>query len=252
MIMPVEPALGVPILVEPELALEADPIRCLLDQRLPWLTHSDPFSAQILGAGPWPEQGWKLHVSATPLSAAQVLELALPILLRAGARFKAVNTVGRLLALNNGLYGMTQIGKFITVYPSDVVQAVELAVALDEATRGLVGPRVPSDRPLRPGSLVHYRYGAFQARPVVQEGTDGFDLLDAAGRLTYDRRQQFYAGPPAGFTDPFEADGVYEPAPRRSGAFGGRYLITDVLARSARGGVFKAIDWESSRLASVC
>src|SRR5215210_7948523 len=84
-----------------------------------------------------PEQGWKLHVSADPTSAEAVLRSALPVLLAEDASFKVVSSVLQLGLLNNGGGGLNQVGKFITVYPKDDEQAVRLAVALDEATRGL-------------------------------------------------------------------------------------------------------------------
>jgi hypothetical protein len=235
-----------PVLIA-DLPPEEDPVRRLLQRHVPWVTHGDPFSAQTFGVGRWPDQGWKLHLSATPLSAPDVLARALPLLLEAGVRFKVVNTVRRLMALNGGSYGDPQVGKFVTVYPSDDAQAVRLALALDEATRGLAGPRVPTDRPLRPGSLVHYRYGAFRAtRDALQrageEGWGVYDLLDPAGRLTTDTRLHYYQPPPPEVVDPFVAAGVYQPPPRRSGPFAGRYLIQRLLDRSVRGGVFFAID----------
>jgi class IV lanthipeptide synthase len=249
------PAGSHPVAVPLDLAPERDPIRHLLESRVPWATHGDVFSTQHFGAGPWPEQGWKLHVAATPLSAAAVFERSLPVLLDEGVRFKVVGTRLALVRLNSGLFGAPQVGKFLTVYPSDDAQAVRLAVALDEATRGLPGPRVPTDRPLRSGSLVHYRYGSLQRRvpPVGEDEPEPlpYDLLDPAGRLTYDPRPPYYLAPPPEVEDPFEAAGVYVPAPARSGAFAGRYLIFDLLWRSWRGGVFRAIDLKAEP-ARVC
>src|SRR5437763_5600875 len=171
--------------------LDEDPVRRLLDRRVPWIIHGETFSQQSFGTGPWPDQGWKLHLSATPLSAIDVLDGALDVLLADGARFKVVNTVALLATFNEASFGVSQIGKFITVYPSDDAHAVRLAVGLDAATDGLTGPRVPTDRPLRPSSLVHYRYGTMMARPDGEAGDnpDGIcDLLDGAGRLTDDVR----------------------------------------------------------------
>ncbi|MGE5459866.1 MAG: hypothetical protein ACM3WR_04495, partial [Solirubrobacterales bacterium] len=104
------------------------------------------------GGGPWvgvrrsdskiPSQGWKLHVSATVGSAAEVLERTLPVLVAEGVAFKLAASPEVLAALNQGEGGLEQAGKFLTAYAADDEQAVRLAVALDEATRGLRGPRV--------------------------------------------------------------------------------------------------------------
>ena len=228
-----------------DIPVAEDPIRQLLDRRVPWIIHEDLFSQQSFGVGQWPDQGWKLHVSATPFSAPAVLEAALDVLLGAGVRFKVVSTLSLLAAMNSSAFGTTQIGKFITVYPHDDATAVALAVDLDAATAGHSGPRIPSDRPLNPGSLVHYRYGSIRRLPESEAfgRTDGaYDLLDPAGRLADDTRLDFYRPPHSQIVDPFEAAGVRVPLPARRRFLNDRYLITDALAQSARGGVFRAVD----------
>jgi hypothetical protein len=238
-----------------DILIEEDPIRVIMKRRVPWATHDESFGQQSFGTGPWPDQGWKLHVSATALSAVEVLEAALDVLLASGARFKVLNSIKLLSALNSGLFGISQIGKFVTVYPSDDAHAVRLAVDLDAATRGHRGPRVPTDRALRPGGLVHYRYGSMIRRDeskIGGEGADGsYDMLDPAGRLTNDVRLNFYRAPDPSITDPFEAAGVRVSPPERGPLLNGRYLVCDALSESPRGGVFRAVD-VSAEPARVC
>lgn len=179
---------------------------------------------------PMPAQGWKLHVSASVESAFVVLDRALGVLLADPAGFKLAASLDRLAALNVGQGGRTQAGKFITVYPVDDAQAVRLAVALDRATAELRGPRVPTDRPLRPGSLVHYRYGGFVGRwlqtPLGEvvtavEGPDGI--------LVPDLRTNGFTHP-AWAADPFVAAGVVERYPPVDLFVAGRYLTAEVLS----------------------
>ena len=223
----------------------ADPIRSAVDRLLPWAIHDDLYSHQCLGVGAAPGQGWKVHVSATPASAARVLDASFSVLLAAGARFKVTRSLHVLADLNSGEHGLTQIGKFITVYPSDDAQAVRLALELHEATRGLAGPRVPSDRPLREGSIVHYRYGAMHALPETLATSDaamgGYDMLDGEGRLMCDTRGTFYTAP-SGVIDPFEASGAYQRSESPGILLNARYLVLDALSESPRGGVFRAMD----------
>ena len=127
-----------------------------------------------------------------------------------------MNTRLHLLQLNNGLYGHGQVGKFITVYPSNDKQALQLAVALHEATDGLPGPRIRTDRPLRPGSLVHYRYGAFRRLSAPTPNSVGAnapdavgELRDSTGRRYPDRREDGFHAPFPDVVDPFEANGIY-------------------------------------------
>jgi tRNA A-37 threonylcarbamoyl transferase component Bud32 len=194
-----------------------------------------------------PAQGWKLHVSAGVGSAEAVLRRALPVLLRADADFKVAASLDVLGALNDGRGSISQIGKFVTVYPNDDAQAVHLAVALDEATRGLRGPAIPSDRPLRRGSLVHYRFGAFGRRLMQTPlGETAFALVTPDGELAPDERTPVFRAP-AWASDPFLTAGVAdEPLPVNP-LVAGRYLILAPVHGSARGAVFLALDVEAPR-----
>ncbi len=188
-----------------------------------------------------PDQGWKLHVSATVLSAEDVLRRALPVLLTEPCRFK-VATAATLQTLNDGQGGLSQIGKFLAIYSNDEAQAVHLAGALDAATRGLRGPVIPSDRPLGPGSLVFYRFGGFRDLRLRTPLGESLPALRAPdGTMVADRRSHDYAAP-AGIVDPFVQAGVSAPAPAPSPLIAGRYLRTALLHRSARGVVALAVD----------
>src|SRR6266487_2533605 len=191
---------------------------------------------------PTPEQGWKLHVSACGVSADRVLRSVLPVLLAEKATFKVISSVRWLDDLNQGSAGLSQIGKFITVYPHDDAQAVRLAVALDQATHGLPGPAILSDRPLAPGSLVHYRYGGFSHQTML---TLLGEILPAirnpSGEFIPDRRTPVYQ-PPEWAVDPFVAAGVATQLPIQSLLIAKRYLILATLHHSARSRVHLAVD----------
>src|SRR4051812_33577997 len=73
-----------------------------------------------------PEQGWKLHLSAGLSSAEAVLRQALPVLFAEHVQFKVAGSLRALARLNDGHNGMSQVGKFITVYPTDDSQAVRV------------------------------------------------------------------------------------------------------------------------------
>ncbi|MCX5195308.1 protein kinase [Streptomyces sp. NBC_00249] len=237
---------------------DQDPVRRLLERHMPWMSHDDLFSTHYFAASHCPVQGWKLHVSATPWSATEVLARVIPVLLDRGVSCKVVGTRLQLLQLNNGHYGTGQVGKFITAYPASDDEAVGLAVALDEATTGWRGPRIRSDQQLRPGSLVHYRYGVFQqsgsrfgahdaAGNGEVEAQDALgDLRDSAGRLFADRRQHEVRALFPCTGDPFEGRGVYVPTQPRKPPIADRYLIVDVLGCSAVSAVYRAIDLGSS------
>ena len=115
------------------------------------------------------EQGWKLHVSATILSATEVLRRVVPVLTDQRAAFKVAASFGCLADLNSGAGGYSQVGKFITVYPDSDESAVAIAKELEKATRGLAGPRVPTDQQLNDSSIVSYRYGGFSNLILVDD-----------------------------------------------------------------------------------
>lgn len=193
-----------------------------------------------------PEQGWKLHVAANGATARPVLRRALPILLAEEVSFKVAASLRDLGFLNEGDGGISQIGKFITVYPADDTQAVRLAVTLDGATRGLRGPSIPSDRPLTPTSLVHYRYGGFGDRHLQTPlGEILPALVTPGGELVPDRRLPRYQAPEWAL-DPFVAAGVAEELPEEPVAaaapIGGRYLVVSTLHKTPRGAVQLAVD----------
>src|SRR6266446_836198 len=108
-----------------------------------------------------PAQGWKIHISATPLSAGAVFSCVHPLLTRRDLLFKVPASLDLLVQLNAGIGAFPQIGKFLTVYPRSTVEAVDLAQQLHAATRGLCGPKIPFDARYRKNSLVYYRYGSF-------------------------------------------------------------------------------------------
>jgi hypothetical protein len=189
-----------------------------------------------------PTQGWKLHVSATVAAAEEILRRALPVLIEGGATFKVAGSPAMLAELNEGSLGLSQIGKFLTVYPVDDANAVELAVALDVVTSGLPAPVVPSDRPLRRGSIVSYRYGGFST-PFVQTmiGEVLPSLVTADGRLSADRRGLWYL-PPEDREDPFEQFQRDDPGQQATLFVSDRYALSTMVQWSPRGAVYLALD----------
>lgn len=200
----------------------------------------------------WPEsartpaQGWKLHLSATPDSAADVLDRTLPVLLAAGCPFKFAATPDRVRMLNSPRYPRGAAGKFLTVYPDDDDWLLSLARALHEATVGLAGPRVLSDRLYRTGGVVHYRYGGFADMRLLTDDAEYVGaLVGPDGALVPDHRDPWFSAPPW-ITDPFaddgpQANGTGEPAPSAV-LLGGRFAAREAIRQSNRGGVYRGVE----------
>jgi tRNA A-37 threonylcarbamoyl transferase component Bud32 len=191
-------------------------------------------------------QGWKLHVSATWLSAEAVLARSLPVLLKGSAPFKFASTTDHVAQLNARHTPRGQSGKFITVYPQSDEEAIQLACELNEATAGLPGPRILSDRPYAADSLVHYRYGAFvEERKLSNDGFYTWVMFDPDGNLVEDKRVAQYL-PPAWAPCPFPAPGQDHAAAGQRGEGGGllkgRFLVREAIRHANKGGVYRAVD----------
>ncbi|MER6697273.1 class IV lanthionine synthetase LanL [Streptomyces fimicarius] len=229
------------------------------------------------------EQGWKLHLSATPLSAALVLAVAADVLVEERASFKFAGALDRVALLTGGRADRGGGGKFITVYPDDPELFRRLARRLHAATLGLRGPRILSDRPYAPGSLVHYRYGVFGGvRATTNDGDTDVRLRNPGGGLEKDRRQAWVTTPawaPPPFPEPAaspeptaspetmpgpsqeqekerekekEPTGPRKRTPTRtpgskSVRLNGRYVVTKAIRHAFKGGVYRATDETTGR-----
>lgn len=200
----------------------------LVGGRLDLRNRHGPWWQSISAPSDLPRRGWKLHVSATVLSAAAVLGRCLPVLDAYGAAFKVPAELDDLARLNSGVRGspFRQIGKFLTVYPTDVDQARRLAVELDRVTAGLPCPAVPGERRLSPESCVFYRYGPF----VRDDGKDE------------DREAENETGgeePPDPFSD------LVRRRPAEPSPLSGRYCVFRQVQNRGSGGVYLAFDLEA-------
>jgi hypothetical protein len=198
-----------------------------------------------------PEQGWKLHVSATVLNAPRVLARIAPLLSELGVSFKAPASLQEVRRLNSGLhYAYSQVGKIITVYPCTDEEAVELARRLHELTRRTHAPAVPFDLHYRHGSNVYYRYGAFGSCEM-ESPTGGHvpAIRDRRGELTPDVRTSERAKP-EWVEDPFIKGRPTRAKPTPASQLGTTLRVFRALSQRGKGGVYQALDLsaESPRL----
>ncbi|MFB6813185.1 lanthionine synthetase LanC family protein [Streptomyces sp. NPDC056347] len=234
-----------------DLALLPDLVRAVIARQAPgaeheWRVDRAEFWCHVVPEGSVRrDQGWKLHVSATPLAAPLTLARAAEVLVAHRCRFKFAGSPARVTELVSGRFARGGSGKFITVYPADDEQFRLLAEELHRATAGLPGPAVLSDRRYRPDSQVFYRYGVFSApRRLAPDGTYVPLLTDPEGRPVADERNAWYS-PPAWAGDPFPdrpAAPVRTTATAKPVLLNGRYLVRGAIQHSNKGGVFRAED----------
>ena len=186
-----------------------------------------------------PAQGWKLHVSATPLTANEVFARLRPVLLRHDVIFKVPSRLEMLAQLNSGVPAFSQIGKFLTAYPASEKAAIDLARELHTATHDLRGPKIPFDVPYRKNSLVYYRYGSFR-QITPQANTHGV-IFDPAGKAHLDRRGPARAIP-HWLSDPFKNCSAQSDLLDSLGLLGCDYLPFRTIVQRGKGGVYEAVD----------
>ncbi len=114
-----------------------------------------------------------------------MLQLLIPFLTEERIAFKMVADKEACLYLLNGSFGMPQLGKLISIYPTDDVQALCLAQNLASLTRSFKGPDILTDIHL--GSVVYTRYGS--CSPILQTDPNGQQnkyIYNSSGQLIKD------------------------------------------------------------------
>lgn len=211
-----------------------------------WTEFRDGFSFSAQPPGYQPrKQGWKSHVSATPLSAVLVTMRAAEVLISAGCAFKVATGLPQPLDLNSPTCPREVSGKVITAYPDDDEQFVLIAERLHQATRHLPGPSILSNRQYRPDGLVYYRFGAFTGQTVL--GNDGvYESMARApdGRLVPDDRRPWFSPPSWALPCPVPD----EPSPPPTSGpvpLADRFVVRTAIRHGNKGGVYVATDREA-------
>ncbi|WP_067482335.1 class III lanthionine synthetase LanKC N-terminal domain-containing protein [Actinomadura hibisca] len=201
-----------------------------------WISVRDP-TAELA------DQGWKLHVSARPVTLAETVERALPVLLEAAPGFKVVSGADILGSFNSSGNGTGSTGKAITVYPAQDAVA-EVGALLVAALRGLDAPVIKSDRRVHPDAPVYYRYGPFRPRYRATRNGDYELVVVGPDGQTYPGE----AGPAYRCPD-WARDPFHDEPGDLGGAriLGGRYRLVSGISCSPRGNVYRAVDLEDER-----
>lgn len=193
-------------------------------------------------------QGWKIHLSATPQNAHELLRRAVPLLAERAVPFKfASDPAMHELSLTKN-WPREGAGKFITVYPPSDDVFRELVVQLHERTRDLRGPYILSDRPYADSRTVFYRYGEHAGgTEVTAQGLTKRVLQSPAGAAVDDVRTPYYQTP-GWVRDPYgrgDVENVRETG--RQVVLAGRYRVIEALKFNSNGGIYAAEDEHTGR-----
>ncbi|MES9807503.1 class III lanthionine synthetase LanKC [Streptomyces cinereoruber] len=226
----------------------ADPGPCFAPGEVPPGVHGSSQGLWTVWAGPragFPEQGWKIHVSARLERAQHVLDTVAGICFAEGVPFKHLSARLFFLFLHHKHAVRTQAGKFCTVYPPDTTTARRLLERLREALDGEEGPYVLTDRRFRDSRTVHYRYGSFDGASsrLRADGTREGVIRDGSGREIVDSRLPAFHLPP-GVTDPFVER---EEQPHAGPILIRDYEVDRAVRLSNAGGAYRARDRRTGR-----
>ena len=193
-----------------------------------------------------PDQGWKIHVSATPRTAIGVLDALWAHCLPAGLAFKFLRSPGLLFLRNSKYAERGSSGKFATLYPVDEAELERTLKQLDDVLAGRPGPYVLSDLRYGEGPL-YVRYGGFAPRRCRDASGESVPAIEdpRSGRLVPDERGPVFAPPPwvrlPGFLSP------HLEARRAASVADLPYRIEQALHFSNGGGVYQATDTRTGR-----
>ncbi|MER5671457.1 class III lanthionine synthetase LanKC [Pseudonocardia alni] len=197
--------------------------------------------------GPWvvlrppgvelPDQGWKVHVSATPDNAAELVALVVRWALAHATTVKFLSGPALVLAHNLKYAPRPSGGKVLALYPCDDDELRRVLTGLQDEVGGRPGPRVLTDLRWEDGPL-YVRYGGFRSRWCT--APDGERVLAIArpdGTLVPDERRPVFTLPE--WVEPPEF--LREALDRRSVADTAvDWCVTEALHFSNGGGVYLA------------
>jgi hypothetical protein len=131
-------------------------------------------------ARPVPDEGWKMHITASAEHAGEVAALCLPYLRRIRITHKIVGNIDGLWT--SKMTG-TQVGKLITIYPESPEVAKQILADLDPLLHqaAVAGPAVPGEMPLGRSQMIYARYGGFSKETV--RDPQGREVPDVRGQI---------------------------------------------------------------------
>lgn len=174
---------------------------------------------------PISKKGFKIHLSGTTLNAFDIASKFFSFLSKKNIEinFKIISSLNVLELENAGNLGYSQIGKFITIYPTDENELLYLLEELDKLYKLDKSIPIPSDFKYCLSEVVYYRYGEFIVDPNY-----------------HDERKQTI---PKNVSVPIEDYFIprFNKIPKN-------YVIIEIISRTAKGGVYKALNIKTKKI----
>lgn len=190
-----------------------------------------------------PQQGWKIHISASLRCAPEVAERSMTYLLARDHTFKVVLDQNVYGLLNSKASTRGGSGKLLTIYPRSIAEFKQLLRDLSELLDGLEGPYVLSDMRYKNSRCVYFRYGQFKNTYTVDVLGRRIPHIMGPTGIEPDLREPGAYRP---IWEPWPFDDWDEPQPTESlDLCDGRFTVTSAIQFSNSGGVYNAIDHQS-------
>ncbi|MFI9308828.1 class III lanthionine synthetase LanKC [Streptomyces triculaminicus] len=192
-----------------------------------------------------PEQGWKIHASATAEEAARVVDAVWEYCVEHGISFKFLRSRALLALVNSKRAPRSAGGKLITIYPRCEELLERTLEELSALLCGVKGPYILSDLRWDEGPL-YLRYGGFAPRFCFsREGEYVPAVVRPDGEAVPDVRGAAFKVPSWARIPPFVDARIRAARARSSGGL--PYRVEKALRFSNGGGVYRAVDPRTGR-----
>ncbi|MBH9968166.1 class III lanthionine synthetase LanKC [[Bacillus] enclensis] len=186
-----------------------------------------------------PNQGWKIHVSATDNNFVSILQESSKFLIKNNIAFKFLIDKLALLYMNSKMQNRGASGKFITIYPVGIEEFKYCLEELHNILSQYNGPYILSDKRYKDSKVLYYRYGGFKAKNILNfKGEKEYFIEGPDGEYVKDKRNPYFS-PPHWVSDPFEDK---KEVSNEQIKLNGRYIIEKPLHFSVTGGVYLGFD----------
>lgn len=158
-----------------------------------WTINKDSIFLYVYCSQVLPNQGWKIHLSATLKNAKEVLDIASDVLIKNKIIFKCLLDMETIKMTSQKAYPRQSYGKFITIYPRNEEEFKFIICTLYEVLKDFEGPYILSDKRYLDCKVIYYRYGGFL--PKFRYDTEGnaiYFIVDGHGNDIEDRRLPYF------------------------------------------------------------
>ena len=189
------------------------------------------------------KQGWKIHVSAIPGNAQEILMIVSKICILNKTNFKFLCDSKLLVSSLSKNWSRSESGKFITIYPESIDKFKKILSELYSKLSDYVGPYILSDKRYKKDcQVLYYRYGGFilQTKFVNTAEKEPF-IIDKNGRKHIDLRLPYYYQP-VWVKDPFTDEFYNQKAKKKQltnlELDNNKYKIEKVIKHTNSGGIY--------------